>query len=430
MEYKGVVTSFLQADQQILLLRRSAKVGTHQGRWAAVSGYLEGSEDPLQRAKTEIQEELGLGPEQITLIRAGETVHAFDEQTATVWTVYPFLFETRSRRIQLDWENTEYKWIEPNELRAYETVPKLKEVFDRVHCNLQSERPSLSEVLRGVDELARDRVHGASFLGRQAVELLSAVAESSEATTSEELLCDLLLVAMRLRTAQPGMGIIRNLVGMLLYQADLKRNAISAAEFRTLIVSVAKELMERTQDGAEDASRNAVGLLPMDGHVLTHSYSSTVLRALELGMKGGRKFQVYATESYPGMEGKQLAKDLVKFGISVKLVADSAVGSIIPDVDLVLVGADSVLTDGSLLHKIGTKNIATAANERQIPFYSVCETTKFSTADFLGEPVQPSETMFDITPSKHVSKFITEIGPVEPPEIEGRIRLMLREIYP
>ena len=114
----------------------------------------------------------------------------------------------------------------------------------------------------------------------------------------------------------------------------------------------------------------------------------------------------------------------------VKLVADLAVGSIIPDVDVVLVGADSVLSDGSLLHKAGTKNIATAANERGIPFYSVCETAKFSTDDFLGIQVQTSNDLFDVTPSQHVSKYITETGVVETGEVETRIRLMLNEIYP
>ncbi len=430
MEYKSVVTSFLQADQRILLLRRSTSVGTHKGKWAAVSGYLERSETPLQRAQTEIREEVGIESDQISLIRAGEALRAFDEQTAIVWTVYPFLFEALSREIKLDWENTEYKWIEPYELVSYETVPKLKETFDRVNCNLQSGRPSLARVLQGVEDLTQDRVHGASFLGGQAIELLSAAATTSEVNTSQELFCDLLLVASRLRAAQPSMANIRNLVGMLLYAADLKRASVSAPEFRILISGLAKALIERARDGAEDASRNAVALLPVDGNVLTHSYSSTVLRTLELGMKGLREFQVYATESYPGMEGKQLAKELVEFGIPVKLVADPAVDSIIPDVDLVLVGADSVLADGSLLHKIGTSGIAKAANEREIPFYSVCETTKFSTADFLREPAQASEAIFDLSPSRYVTKLITEIGPVEPREVEGRIRLMLREIYP
>jgi translation initiation factor 2B subunit (eIF-2B alpha/beta/delta family)/8-oxo-dGTP pyrophosphatase MutT (NUDIX family) len=431
LEYKSVVTSFLLADQRILLLRRSAKVGTYKGRWAAVSGYLEGSDEPLQRARIEIQEEVSLGPEQISLIRAGETLRAFDEQTETVWIVHPFLFEARSKAIRLDWESTEYRWVDPNELGSYEPVPKLKETFDRVRCNLQAAPTVLFKVLQGVDVLAQDRVHGASVLGREAIDLLSAAAEASEAVTTEDLFCDLLLVASRLRNAQPGMVIIRNLVGMLLYQAGLKRgSSVSAAEFRKLISSLAKEVIERSKEASEDASRNAVAILPEYGHVLTHSYSSTVLRALELGMKGGRKYEVYAVESYPGMEGKQLAKDLVNIGVPVKLIADSALGSIISDVDLVLVGADSVLTDGSLVHKVGTKYIAAGANEREIPFYSACETTKFSTADFLGEPAQPSEALFDITPSKYVSKFITETGAVEPREVEARIRVMLREIYP
>ena len=429
MEYRAVVTCFLQVGQRILLLRRSAKVGTHKRKWSAISGYLEGSEEPLQRAHMEISEEVSLGPKDISLARAGETLRAFDEQTGTVWVVYPFLFEAWSKRIRLDWENTEYKWVEPSELRSYETVPKLKETFDRVRCDLQSESPAISKVLRGVEELAKDRVHGASFLGRRAVDLMSAAARTSQAATAQELFCDLLIVASRLRTAQPEMATIRNLLGQLLYQADLKSTSVPTVEIRNVIDSLAKELIERAQDAAEDASRNAVGLLPTDGHVLTHSYSNTVSRALELGMKSGRRCQVYVTESYPGMEGKQLAKGLVEFGIPVKLVADLAVGSMLPDVDLVVVGADSVLADGSLLHKVGTKNIAIAAHELGIPFCSVCQTTKFSTADFLREPVHPSG-MFDITPSEYVSKFITEGGSVEPREVEGRIKLMLREIYP
>ena len=102
MEYKSVVTAFLTADKKILLLRRSEKVGTHKGKWAAVSGYLEGSENPLRRAQIEIQEELGLPPEYVSLVRAGEVLRAYDEQTKTAWIVHPFLFETQSNTIILD----------------------------------------------------------------------------------------------------------------------------------------------------------------------------------------------------------------------------------------------------------------------------------------------------------------------------------------
>ncbi|MCI4348338.1 MAG: NUDIX domain-containing protein, partial [Thermoplasmata archaeon] len=73
-----VVTSFLEApDGRILLLRRSSRVGTFQGRWAGVSGFLE-AETPEAQAYTEIREETGLTPEVLHLERAGQTVYARD----------------------------------------------------------------------------------------------------------------------------------------------------------------------------------------------------------------------------------------------------------------------------------------------------------------------------------------------------------------
>jgi len=430
LEYKSVVTAFLTADKKILLLRRSEKVGTHKGKWAAVSGYLEGSENPLRRAQIEIQEELGLSPKHVNLVRAGEVLRAYDEPTKATWVVHPFLFETRSPTIVLDWENAECRWIDPNELGSYETVPKLEETLDRVRCNFQSTPIMLTKVMAGIDSLSKDKVHGASTIGRRAIQLLAATTEVSETTTSEEMFCNLLFAALRLRKAQPAMANVSNLVGMVLFSAARKKSSVSAANYGNIIRSLSEAMAQRSNGASEDASRNAAAILPEDCHILTHSQSSTVLRALELGMKGGKQFEVYATESYPGMEGKNLAKALVSMEVPVKLVADSAVGSVIPDVDVVLVGADSVLTDGSLLHKVGTRNIAAAAKERGIPFYSVCESMKFSTADFLGEPVQAPNELFDITPNHNVSEYITESGEVDPSGVENRIRLMLKEIYP
>jgi hypothetical protein len=46
--------------------------------------------------------------------------------------VYPFLFEVNTDDIQLNWENTEYRWILPEKIENYKTVPMLKEVMDEV----------------------------------------------------------------------------------------------------------------------------------------------------------------------------------------------------------------------------------------------------------------------------------------------------------
>jgi translation initiation factor eIF-2B subunit delta len=155
-----------------------------------------------------------------------------------------------------------------------------------------------------------------------------------------------------------------------------------------------------------------------------------VLRALELGFKGGRGFEVYATESYPGMEGRQLSKELIGLGVPVTLIADSAVSSIIENVGLVLVGADSVLRDGSLVHKNGTRHIGVAAEERGIPVYSACETVKFSIQDFLGERPEFPATLFDVTPAEFVSGYVTEEGRLAPGRVEWRVRDLQREVYP
>jgi ribose 1,5-bisphosphate isomerase len=431
LKFIHVVTSFLQSDHRILILRRSRKVGSYQGRWAGVSGYVEGDEAPLERATTEIREEVGLSSAQATYIRAGEALRALDEQKDTVWIVHPFLFELHHPDLRLDWEHTESRWIDPDALGSYETVPKLKEAFERVRWDLQTTIPLLPNALRGIDELAKDRVHGASALGRRSIEILAEVARSSTVGSIDELFRDLLAVALELRKAQPSMATIRNLMGRFLYVVDAERQrATSVEEFRQTIISLNQKTQEDAEAAAEDAARNSVFTLPQEGYVLTHSYSSTVKRGLELAVKGRRKLTAYVTESSPGLEGKQLAKALINLGVSVRLIADSAVDSVIPDVDLVIVGADTVLADGSVINKIGTSKISKVAHESGIPLNVVCESAKFSTMDFLGEPVRVEETLFDRTPSGYVSNFVTETGLVEPGKVEAKIREMLSQLYP
>ena len=430
MKYHHVVTSFLAADQSILLLRRSSKVGSHRGKWSAVSGYLEGTEQALTRAVTEIHEEVGLSAEQINLVRIGETVRAYDEENDTVWIIHPFLFDAKSKAIKLDWENIDYRWVAPAELRSYDTVPKLREALDRVQYDLQLEPTSLTDTLHKVKQIGEDRVHGATFLGQETVRLLSTAAQASNAKDSDALFSHLLLVALKLRQAQPAMANVWNLMGKLLQIIDKHRaSGATLQELKSLVQKASEQILDDEAKASEDVSRNTSQMLPQDGVVLTHSFSSTVLRSLRLGIKGGRSFKVFATESYPGMEGKQLAKELIASGVSVTLIADSAVISILQKVNLVLVGADSVLKDGSLIHKVGTRDIAAVAETRDIPVFSSCETSKFSTQDFLGEQPE-TPTLFDSTPPELLTGFVTEEGQSSPGEVERRIRGLQKEIYP
>jgi 8-oxo-dGTP diphosphatase len=137
MQEAKVVTCFLlrrsPGGDEVLLLRRSQQVGTYRGRWAGVSGYLEETE-PLAQAYREIEEEVGLGPDGVTLLRAGEPLVVVDAEAGRRWTVHPFLFEVRpDAQVRVDWEHTEARWVRPDEISAFETVPQLAEALMRVY---------------------------------------------------------------------------------------------------------------------------------------------------------------------------------------------------------------------------------------------------------------------------------------------------------
>lgn len=126
LEVVHVVTAFLRSAGGILLLKRSQEVKSFPGHWAGVSGFLEEDEDPLLRARLEIHEETGISVAE--LVSSGDVVYARGDR-GPVWAVHPFLFEVDRRDVSLDWEHIEFRWIAPEELDKYETVPKLAEAL-------------------------------------------------------------------------------------------------------------------------------------------------------------------------------------------------------------------------------------------------------------------------------------------------------------
>jgi 8-oxo-dGTP diphosphatase len=131
--HREVVTSFLERDGKILLLRRSDRVRTYPGRWAGVSGSIDSGHTPEEQARVEILEETQLTGDDVRLIASGEPLSFDDAETARSWVVYPFRFEVlHPERIKTDWEHSESVWIEPERLGNFPTVPRLLDVWQRV----------------------------------------------------------------------------------------------------------------------------------------------------------------------------------------------------------------------------------------------------------------------------------------------------------
>ena len=133
MHSTRIVTSFLTNNNKILILKRSDKVKSMKGLWSGVSGLIENNELPLDRAKIEIFEEVGLQENDITLLKEAENVTVSSPQYRNhQWEIYPFLFETKNEMIKLNWENSDFKWVERTELKEYQTVPNLEEILLRL----------------------------------------------------------------------------------------------------------------------------------------------------------------------------------------------------------------------------------------------------------------------------------------------------------
>lgn len=130
MRSTKIVTSFIKDNEELLILKRSDKVKSMKGLWAGISGIIENKEEPLSRAKIEIFEEAGITEDKITLIKASEEMKIHSPQYKNhEWEIFPFLFESSKPTIKLNWENSEFKWINMDELENYETVPSLQKVL-------------------------------------------------------------------------------------------------------------------------------------------------------------------------------------------------------------------------------------------------------------------------------------------------------------
>ena len=130
MRSTRIITAFIKNNDKILILKRSDKVRSMKGLWSGVSGIIENDEIPTNRAKIEIFEEVGIKEKEIRLVKKLEKMRIQSQQYKNhEWEIFPFLFETNNENIELNWENSEIKWITPKELKNYQTVPSLEKIL-------------------------------------------------------------------------------------------------------------------------------------------------------------------------------------------------------------------------------------------------------------------------------------------------------------
>ncbi|MGH2517451.1 MAG: translation initiation factor eIF-2B, partial [Ktedonobacterales bacterium] len=296
--------------------------------------------------------------------------------------------------------------------------------------------PELADAVRLVRE---DREHGASWLARMTARALASASQPGDVAEAAERLARLHTAAAAFVAARPSMAAVANTAARAWAAAripDAPDDSDAAPEVRLRAVyDGATALLSRWDDSTRAMVEAAHPLL--SGTIFTHSRSGTVeavLRSLaDSGANGERCALV--TESRPGGEGVALARSLASGGWRVTLIADAASGSFLPQAGVVVLGADSVRDDGSVVNKIGSYLVALAARAAGVPVYVLCETLKIAAPGFplvfeemdAGEllpeavaGVTPRNVYFDRTPAELISGVISERGLLSREEIRRR----------
>jgi translation initiation factor 2B subunit (eIF-2B alpha/beta/delta family) len=240
-------------------------------------------------------------------------------------------------------------------------------------------------------ELRDEHHHGASWMARRALEALIEAVKDGE---------DPLEAGRALASARVSLGAVAGAVG------------------RVLLVGTPEQVIAEAEAviGCRDRAAKAIAVMlapDISGTVMTHSASATVREAL-LHTPPER---VVCTISEPGGEGRGLAAELKADGIDVELIADGDGIDAVRESDLLLLGADTVFKDGSLVNKIGTLAIARAAKEAGVPVVVACETFKLAPFD----PEPPTEETFELIPAELINRVVTEEGAADTRDVASLV---------
>ena len=276
---------------------------------------------------------------------------------------------------------------------------------------------------RRILSVSEDRSHGASELARLCLQVGADSALYYPAKDTPSLLAILRAQAAEMSAARPSMAPLYNLLAR--WRQELKElHALELSAARRRAANAAAAIATISHDAVRQVAHHARALVGKGQCVITHSLSSTLLETFA-GLQGVSA-RVIVSESRPLYEGRRLARQLSDWGLDTTLITDAQLGVFAGQADLAMVGADSLIEDGSAVNKVGTVLLALAAREQSVPFYVCCERFKQRHIDmppFQLEEMDPAELgvdepagvqvrniYFDVTPPGPITGWVNEDG--------------------
>lgn len=273
-------------------------------------------------------------------------------------------------------------------------------------------------------------IRGAAKIARAAADALKNFALGYDDTDFKKFKSELKLAGERLLSTRPTAVSLKNAVAIVLKGENKGGNL---EQVKKSIVAEAQDFIERSEKALEIIAEIGSKRIKDKNVLLTHCNSQAAISTIIKAHKDGKKIEVYATESRPKRQGYITARQLVKEGVPTTLIVDSAVRYVMQRVDLVVIGCDTVASNGAVINKIGTSQIALCAHEARVPVMVCAETYKFSHETMTGELVEIEERdvnevvrqedfrgvrifnpVFDATPPEYIDVIVTEEGVISP----------------
>jgi ribose 1,5-bisphosphate isomerase len=293
------------------------------------------------------------------------------------------------------------------------------------------------------EEIETMETRGAATIADAAASALATQARESDARTPAAFRAEMRAAAQHLLDTRPTAVSLPNALRYVLQRMDgdsvpALRQSVERAS------SAFCEQMDRAQDDLGEIGANRL----RDGdRVMTHCHSTDAVACIAAAVEQGKELTAVVKETRPRRQGQITARELRDLGVPVTLIVDSAAHRYLSDVDHVLVGADAIAADGSVVNKIGTAGLAVNARDRGTPVMVAAQTIKLHPDTMTGhtvdiemrdesEVIDPGERAeigeisvenpaFDVTPPRHVDAIVTERGQFPP---ESVVTLM-RELF-
>jgi methylthioribose-1-phosphate isomerase len=327
------------------------------------------------------------------------------------------------------------EWVNPSTARLIDQtiLPEKLETVDIT--NYKDMEGAIKDMLiRGAPAIG---IAGAFGLVLGALEL------SEKVNDSETFFNELQKVAKVLEDARPTAVNLAWAINRLMKYAE-KLKSLEVKEITAKLKEEAIKMHKEDLDACKTIGDHGAKLVPEGATIMTHCNAGglatvgygTALGVIRSAYAKDKSIRVFANETRPRQQGARLtAWELLQDNINTTLVTDGMCAHLMSKglIDMVVVGADRIASNGDTANKIGTLTVALAAKEYGVPFYVAApvstidpyisdgslipieERNKEEVTIINGKHICPDgvnvvNPAFDVTPAKYIAGIITERG--------------------